>query len=57
MNIESWLTDEDKERVWKVVHGELPESFITDNELREFNRVIMVAALMKTNSIEKRVIH
>ena len=57
MNIESWLTDEDKERVWKVVHGELPESFITDNELREFNRVIMVAALMKTNPIEKRVIH
>ncbi len=57
MNVESWLTDEDKERVWKVVHGELPESFITDNELREFNRVIMVAALMKANPIEKRVIH
>ena len=57
MNVESWLTDEDKERVWKVGHGELPESFITDNELREFNRVIMVAALMKANPIEKRVIH
>ena len=57
MNVESWLTNEDKERIWKVVHGQLPESFITDNELKEFNRVIMVVALMKINPNGKRIIH
>jgi hypothetical protein len=57
MNVESWLTNEDKQRIWKVVHGQLPESFITDNELKEFNRVLMVAALMKMNLNGKRVIH
>ena len=50
MNVESWLTNKDKERIWKVVHGELSESFVTDNELKEFNRVLMII-------IKKRIIH
>lgn len=40
MRVDSWLTEEDAERCWKVVHGELPESFATAEEIDELSRVI-----------------
>lgn len=57
MNIDSWLTDSDAKRLWKVVHGELPESFATDNELEEFHRVLLIIANDKNRVFDKNVLH
>ena len=40
MKVDSWLTDEDAIRCWKVAQGELPESFATVDELEELARVM-----------------
>lgn len=40
MKVESWLTTDDIARCWKVIHGELPETFVSLDELNEFTRVI-----------------
>ena len=57
MKVESWLTDDDAARLWKVCHGELPESFATDNELKEFHRVLLIIANTKLETTKDRVIH
>lgn len=57
MKVESWLTDDDAKRLWKVCHGELPESFATDNELEEFHRVLLIIANDKNRVFDKNVLH
>lgn len=57
MKVESWLTDDDAKRLWKVCHGELPESFATDNELEEFHRVLLIIVNTKLETTKDRVIH
>lgn len=47
MTFETWLTEEDSMRLWRVVHGELPESAATDVELVEFERLVTHAAMLK----------
>lgn len=44
---ESWLTDDDIQRLWKVCHGELPEVAATYDEMKEFERVVMHTAMIK----------
>lgn len=44
---ETWLTDEDAQRLWNVCQGNLPESAATHEELVEFERVVMHAAMLK----------
>ena len=47
MTFETWLTEEDSMRLWRVVHGELPESAATDVELAEFERLVTHTAMLK----------
>lgn len=44
---DSWLNADDVDRLWKVVHGELPETAATADELDEFHRVVVHAAMLK----------
>ena len=45
--IDSWLEEEDVERLWAVAHGLLPETAATADELEEFLRVVQHAAMLK----------
>jgi hypothetical protein len=45
--IESWLTDSDLQRLWDVCHGILPQVAASEDELAEFERVVMHAAMIK----------
>jgi hypothetical protein len=47
MEFESWLTEDDVDRLWQVVHGELPEVAATSDEITEFHRVVTHAAMIK----------
>jgi hypothetical protein len=44
---DSWLDAEDVDRLWRVVHGELPETAATADEIMEFQRVVTHAAMLK----------
>ncbi len=45
--IESWLEPEDIPRLWAVVHGELPETAATAEEIYEFKRIVEHAAMLR----------
>ena len=47
MTLDSWLNEDDVQRLWDVVHGELPEEFATYDEITEFGRIVMHAAMKK----------
>jgi hypothetical protein len=49
---DTWLTEEDTQRLWAVCQGNLPESAATDSELVEFERVIMYSAMIKIGGEE-----
>ncbi len=57
MKVESWLTDDDAKRLWKVCHGELPEAFASEDELKEFQRVLLVIANDKNRVFDKARLH
>jgi hypothetical protein len=44
---ETWLTEEDTQRLWNVCHGLLPETAATPDEIIEFERVVTHAAMLK----------
>lgn len=44
---DTWLNDSDIERIWKVVHGELPEFFVSKEEMEEFASVVDQAGKKK----------
>ena len=48
MEFDTWLKEEDMQRLWDVCHGVLPENAATDDELIEFERCVMHAAMVKT---------
>jgi hypothetical protein len=47
MSFDTWLTEDDTLRLWAVVHGDLPESAATGDELVEFERVVLYSAMIK----------
>jgi len=47
MAFETWLTEEDTERLWAVVEGNLPDYAATTAELEEFERLVTHAAMIK----------
>lgn len=47
MAFETWLREEDMQRLWDVCHGVLPEHAATNQELEEFERCVMHAAMVK----------
>lgn len=44
---DTWLSLEDIDRLWRVVHGELPASFMSKKEEAEFLRVINHIGMQK----------
>jgi hypothetical protein len=47
MEFESWLSESDVERLYKVCHGELPQELASEKEIDEFTRVVMHAVMLK----------
>lgn len=47
MGFETWLAEEDIQRLWDVCHGNLPEDAATVDELEEFERCVMHTAMQK----------
>lgn len=45
--IETWLTAEDMQRLWRVVMEDAPEVLASESELREFARVVELAGYKK----------
>lgn len=46
-DLETWLSQRDIERIYRVVQGELPESHAGLEELQEFARLVEAAAVVK----------
>lgn len=44
---DSWLEEDDVQRIWDVAHGLLPENAATMDELVEFERLVQHAAMLK----------
>lgn len=47
MQFETWLTEADVERIYKVCTGVLNEAHSSESELEEFSRVVEHAAMIK----------
>jgi hypothetical protein len=45
--LDSWLEEEDVDRLWKVAHGLLPDVAATSDEMAEFLRIVTHAAMLK----------
>lgn len=45
--IESWLDPDDIPRLWAVMHGDLPETAATADEIDELLRIVQHAAMLK----------
>jgi len=45
---DTWLDENDIERLWKVTQGELPEVAASTDEMEEFLKVVTHAAMLKT---------
>jgi len=44
---DTWLSDEDIQRLWDVTHGLLPSTFASSDEMEEFLNVVNQAWLRK----------
>jgi hypothetical protein len=49
---DTWLQENDIERLWKVVHGELPEVAASKNEMDEFLKLVTHVAMVKIGGSE-----
>jgi hypothetical protein len=47
MEFETWLEESDIERLWAVVHGDLPETATGADEINEFKRLVLHTAMIK----------
>jgi hypothetical protein len=52
MAFETWLSDEDCQRLWAVCHGTLPDVAASTDELVEFERVVTHVAMLKVGGPE-----
>ena len=46
-NFDTWLSENDIDRLWKVSHGELPPAAASSDEMDEFLKVVTHAAMVK----------
>lgn len=44
---ETWLEEEDIERLWAVCHGTLPKTYASGEEIDEFARLVTHTAMLK----------
>lgn len=51
-NFDTWLNENDIERLWKVTQGELPHAAATANEMDEFLKLVTHAAMIKMGGVE-----
>jgi hypothetical protein len=45
---DTWLSDTDVERLWKVMQGELPQAAASSEEMDEFLKLVTHVAMIKT---------
>ena len=45
---DTWLSDSDVKRLWKVTLGELPESVASSDEMDEFLRLVTHVTMIKS---------
>jgi len=46
--IDTWLSDNDIIRLWKVIQKELPDAAASSDEMDEFLKVVTHVAMIKT---------
>lgn len=46
-DFDTWLTGDDVQRLWDVCHGVLPQTAATEDELNEFKKLVLHAAMIK----------
>jgi len=46
--IDTWLSDNDITRLWKVIQKELPDAAASSDEMDEFLKVVTHVAMIKT---------
>jgi hypothetical protein len=46
-SLDTWLQEDDVQRLWQVCHGLLPETAATFDEIKEFERIVMHTAMIK----------
>jgi hypothetical protein len=51
-NFDTWLNENDIERLWKITQGMLPELAASEAEMKEFLRVVTHAAMVKVGGHE-----
>lgn len=51
-NFDTWLNENDIERLWKVTQGELPDVAASADEMAEFLKLVTHAAMLKTGGSE-----
>lgn len=56
-DLETWLSQRDIERIYRVIQGELPESHAGLEELREFERLVVAAAVAKRTLPGNATVH
>lgn len=44
---DTWLSEQDIQRIWDVTHGNLPATFASETELEEFLNIVHQAWLVK----------
>lgn len=47
MVFDTWLKEDDMQRLWDVCHGKLSEAAASEEELEEFHRCVVHAAMVK----------
>jgi hypothetical protein len=52
MEFDTWLKEEDIQRLWDVVHGTLPEIAASSDEIDEFQRLVTHCAMLKVGGVE-----
>ena len=52
MTVDTWLDENDIERLWKVIQGELPSAAASSNEMDEFLKLVNHAAMVKMGGVE-----
>jgi hypothetical protein len=52
MNFDTWLNENDIERLWKVTQGELPHVAASSEEMDEFLKLVTHVAMIKMGGIE-----
>lgn len=57
LDLETWLSQRDIERIYLVVQGELPESCAGEEELQEFTRLIIATAVAKGKLPGNNTVH